>query len=218
MSKDDKQQQPAVPLTLEAMQQMIQDGITKGVAEALEKSQPAAPSPFAPTTHAVPREEVEAFLASEPLDDEFFVLNPYQMLVVRDQKKVFDRDTGMERELSGIYLTFERFFGPGSDFRDDKGELLFKRGIGRRRLSEWPDLINHSDVDTKQIAARIHYANAENDAEDRILTSVEFRAMIRAEWAKRESARAADEAYLKEIAKAQNGEVEGNPRYAGNNL
>jgi len=168
-------------------------------------------------THVVSHEEYVNFLSEPRPDDEFFVLNPYQQLCVQAEKNIPNPITGQTDYTPPIILTFEHFFGPGSDLKDASGKKLFPRGVGRRRicLEEWPELAQFGNIDLNQIKARILNANTGNSAEERILTGNDYADMVRDEFEDRERKRKRDQVLEDKRTAILTGQASGNPRFAG---
>jgi hypothetical protein len=183
--------------------------------ETLQQNQQQGVVSVAPKDRVIPRSVIEEYLNSPSRPDAYFVLNPLQGLMVRDSSTYFDRELGMEKHTTPIAMNFDRWHGPGSELKDDKGELLFRRGIGFRVLSEWPELKNHADVNLDQIKARISDANKGNEAHEKIMFEAEFKQMLVLEYGVRDDIQKRHEAFENERSALESGEAEGNPRFAG---
>jgi hypothetical protein len=215
MSKKDEQQPPEIEQQPQPnIAELIQLGIEKALRERDESTQQNGRM----GTHVVPRADYEAFFKEPRPDDEFFVLNPHQRLVIQDERRYKNPDTGLEEYTPPLILTFEQYFGPGSDLRKSDGTKMFPRGVGYRRINstDWPELERAGTIDLEKIKARIAHINAENSATEQILTGggdLGYAELIKDAWKDRERDTARAEAREQKQLAILTGQAEGHPRF-----
>lgn len=214
MSEENGEKTAEKPLTLKALQEVLQTQAKEieGLKAGVKKAEAAAPRSIRDGVATVTDETIEEFLKGTRPETEFWSFSPFTVICLQDAEREFDAETRRERVEVPFFAQFQRWWGPGAELKREDGTLEFANGIGYFDLGHFTRAAGPQTLDEGRLTARMRERVKARTGAERIFTGAEWQEILRAKYAMRQAKKRIESDMNARIAARESGAAEGDPK------